>query len=277
MIKFIILGIVQGITEFLPVSSTGHLVILQHVLEIEKNVVFLDLVLHLGTLCSLMIFFRRDILILLSNFFIAINDIIFQKRMSYVWRYDDKFKLCIHIIVSTVITGFIAMVGRDFFERQFVNINVVILCLFIMGIILLLTKNFVHGQRRLRHISLKDSILFGLIQSLAIVPGISRSGITISMLLFRNLDKESAFKFSFLASIPIILVAFISKFNQFQEIARDIPLVYLISGFLFAFASGLAALYILRFILKQNKFFKFSYYCFLISAVVLVLKLKNIL
>lgn len=277
MVRFILLGLVQGITEFFPVSSSGHLVILQHILEIDKNVVFLDVVLHLGTLFSLVIFFRRDIFVLFSNFFVAIYDIVFRRRMSYVLRYDDKFKLCIHIVVITVITGFIAIAGKDFFEKQFETINTVILCLFIMSLILFLTKNFIHGQRRLRHISLKDSILFGLVQSLAIMPGISRSGITISMLLFRNLDKESAFKLSFLASIPIILGAFILKFKETQGIIRDIPLLYLTSGFLFAFMSGLVALYILRMILKQKNFYKFSYYCFFLSVIVLLLKLRHIL
>ena len=277
MVRFILLGLVQGITEFFPVSSSGHLVILQHILEIDKNVVFLDVVLHLGTLFSLVIFFRRDIFVLFSNFFVAIYDIVFRRRMSYVLRYDDKFKLCIHIVVITVITGFIAIAGKDFFEKQFETINTVILCLFIMSLILFLTKNFIHGQRRLRHISLKDSILFGLVQSLAIMPGISRSGITISMLLFRNLDKESAFKLSFLASIPIILGAFILKFKETQGIIRDIPLLYLTSGFLFAFMSGLVALYILRMILKQKNFYKFSYYCFFLSIIVLLLKLHHIL
>ena len=277
MVRFILLGLVQGITEFFPVSSSGHLVILQHILEIDKNVVFLDVVLHLGTLFSLVIFFRRDIFVLFSNFFVAIYDIVFRRRMSYVLRYDDKFKLCIHIVVITVITGFIAIAGKDFFEKQFETINTVILCLFIMSLILFLTKNFIHGQRRLRHISLKDSILFGLVQSLAIMPGISRSGITISMLLFRNLDKESVFKLSFLASIPIILGAFILKFKETQGIIRDIPLLYLTSGFLFAFMSGLVALYILRMILKQKNFYKFSYYCFFLSVIVLLLKLRHIL
>ncbi len=277
MIKFIFLGIVQGITEFLPVSSSGHLVVLQHLLEIDKNVVFLDVILHLGTLCSLLIFFRKDILILLSNLFITLNDIIFRKRIHYALKYDDKFKLCIHITIITLITGFVGFIGIDFFESQFENIDTVILSLFIMSIVLFLTKNFLHGQRHLRHVLLRDSVLFGLVQSLAIIPGISRSGITISMLLFRNMEKDSAFKLSFLSSIPIILCAFIFKFKQAQGIPRDIPLIYLVFGFLFAFLCGLAALYILRSVLKRDKFYRFSYYCFFAAIVILVLKLRNII
>ncbi|MFC1709652.1 undecaprenyl-diphosphate phosphatase [Candidatus Omnitrophota bacterium] len=277
MIRFILLGIVQGITEFFPVSSSGHLVVLQHILEIERNVVFIDVVLHLGTLFSLLVFFRKDISVLCYNFFIALGDILFRNRMSYILKYDDKFKLSLHIIVITIITGFIGFYRKDFLERQFENINTVIFSLFLMSLILLLTKNFVHGQRRLRHISLKDSILFALVQALAIIPGISRSGITISMLLFRNLEREDAYKLSFLASIPIILGAFIFKFRETQGIPRDIPMLYLISGFLFAFLCGLAALYILRSVLRHRNFYKFSYYCFFIAIVILFLKLRHIL
>lgn len=275
MIAFILLGLIQGITEFFPVSSSGHLVIFQHLLEIEKNVVFLDVVLHLGTLCSLIIFFRRDIFFLCSNLFTATYDVIFRKRMFYVWRYDEKFRLCAYILVITLITGFVAMVGKGFFESQFESLNTVILSLFIMSLILFSTKRYDHGQRFLRHISLKDAILLGLVQSLAIIPGISRSGITISLLLFLNTDKENAFKFSFLASIPIILLAFIVKFKEIQGITREIPMLYLSSGFIFAFLSGLIALFILRRILKGRSFYKFSYYCFALSIIVLLLKTRN--
>lgn len=277
MIKFIILGIVQGITEFLPISSSGHLVIMQHILGIDNNVVFLDIVLHLGTLCATVVFFRKDISTLLYNFFIGLNDIIFKKRISYILKYDDNFKLSLHVITITVITGLVVMRLREFFERQFENIYSVILGLFITSIILFLTKNFTQGQRRLRHISLKDSIFFGTAQALAFIPGISRSGITISTLLFRNLDIDSAFKLSFLASIPAILGAFIIKFSEAKGATIDIPLPYLIMGFLFAFVSGLMALYILRMILRQRNFYKFSYYCFILSIIILFMKLRNFL
>jgi len=277
MIRFIFLGLVQGITEFFPVSSSGHLVILQHILKIKENVVFLDVVLHLGTLCSLVVFFRRDIFVLCSNIFTAFLDIVFRRRIFYVWRHDDKFRLCVYILVMTLVTGFIVKSGRGFFERQFESINTVIISLFIMSLILFLTKGLDYGQRYLRHISLKDSILLGLVQSIAVIPGISRSGITISLLLFLNTDRESAFKFSFLASIPIILLAFIVKFKEMQGIVREIPMLYLASGFLFAFISGLVALYLVNLILKRKSFYKFSYYCFLLSIIVLLLKIRNIL
>ncbi|MDD5005250.1 MAG: undecaprenyl-diphosphate phosphatase [Candidatus Omnitrophica bacterium] len=277
MLKFILLGLVQGLTEFLPVSSSGHLVVLQKILEINQNVVFLDVVLHLGSLCALIVFFRRDIFVLFSGFITAIYDMVFYRRISHVWHYNDKFKLCIYIVVTTVITGFIAVIGKEFFESQFESINTVILGLFFVGIILFLTKNFDYGQRYLRHICLKDSILLGLVQALAIIPGISRSGITISTLIFLNVDRESAFKLSFLVSIPAILGAFVLKLNDIQGTTLDFPLLYLISGFLFAFISGLLALYVLRSILKGKiGFSRFSYYCFLLAITILIFKMHNI-
>ncbi len=278
MVKFILLGIVQGITEFFPVSSSAHLVILQNIFGINKDVVFLDVILHLGTVCALMIFFAKDILILFSKFLTALYDILFRGKLFYVWHYDEKVRLCVYIIVVTAITGFIALWGKDFFESQFESINTVLVALFILSFILFATRNLTSGQRYLRHITIRDAIFLGLVQAIAIIPGISRSGITISLLLFLNMDKESAFKFSFLASIPVILGAFIVKLQDTQGLTGEIPLLYLSSGFLFAFVSGLVTLYLLNFILKRrNVFYKFSYYCFLLVIIILVLKMRGIL
>lgn len=277
MIKFILLGLVQGVTEFFPISSSAHLVIFQNIFNIHKDVVFLDVVLHLGTFLATIIFFRRDILELVSNFFISVFDIIFQGRISSIWNYNNKFRLCIYIVSTTIITGFIVMIGKDFFERQFESINTVIIALFIMSFILFLTKNLLYGQRQLKHILFKDAIMLGLIQSFAIIPGISRSGITISSLLFRNIDKESAFKFSFLISIPIIFGAFIIKLKDIQASPIQIPLSYLIVGFFASFISGLIAINILNLILKRENFYKFSYYCFLLSQILFILKIRGAL
>lgn len=278
MLKFILLGIVQGATEFFPVSSSGHLVILQNILGIDQNVVFLDAVLHLGTLFSLAIFFAGDIVILFSKFITALYDIFFRGKIFYIWRYDEKVRLCVYIIVVTFITGWIALWGKDFFESQFESVNTVLFSLFIMSFILYATKNSDSGQRYLRHITIRDAIFLGLVQAIAIIPGISRSGITISLLLFLNMDKESAFKFSFLASMPVILGAFIVKLKDTQGVTQGIPFSYLSGGFISAFVGGLIALYILNFILKRKKgFYKFSYYCFFVALVILAMKIRHIL
>lgn len=278
MIKFILLGITQGITEFFPVSSSAHLVILQNILGIKKDVVFLDAVLHLGTACALMIFFAKDILVLFSKLVTALYDILFRGKLFYIWRYDERVRLCIYIIVVTVITGLIALWGKDFFESRFESVNTVLVGLFIMSFIIFSTKNLDFGQRYIRHITIRDAIFLGLVQAVAIIPGISRSGITISLLLFLNMDKESAFKFSFLASIPVILGAFIIKLKDAQGLTEGIAPLYLSSGFLFSFISGLGALYLLNFILKRRKgFYKFSYYCFLLAIIITILKIRGIL
>jgi len=278
MLKFILLGIVQGITEFFPVSSSGHLVILQNILGLKQNIVFLDVVLHLGTLLALLLFFAKDILILISKFITALYDIFFRGKLFYIWRYDDKVRLSVYIIIVTLITGFIALRGKNFFESQFDSVNTVLVGLFITSFILFMTKNCDSGQRFLRHITIRDALFLGLVQAIAIIPGISRSGITISLLLFMNMDKESAFKFSFLASIPVILGAFIVKFKDAQGLPQGIPSLYLFGGFIFAFMSGVITLYLLKFILRNRRgFYRFSYYCFLLAVIIIILKIRHVL
>jgi len=275
MLKFIILGIVQGLTEFLPISSSAHLVIIQHLFGIDKNVVFLDVVLHLGTLCSLLFFLREDIFVLISSFLVALSDILLRRRIFYVWKYDSNFRLCIYILVSTALTGYLAINLRTYFEKLFYFIPLVIAALIVNGIILLSTKNLLYGQRDLRHITIRDAIIFGIVQVFALAPGISRSGLTISLLLFRNIKNESAFKFSFLVSIPIVAGAFVVSIKDFMGDTSSLPLVYLVVSFLLSFFTGIFSLFILRKILKQNSFYKFSFYSFCLAILVLLLKLKG--
>lgn len=277
MIRYMILGVVQGFTEFLPVSSSGHLVLFQNLLGIEKEVVFLDVVLHLGTLCSLFVYFRTDLFVLFSNCVSAVIDIVFRRRLAYVLRYNDKFRLCIYVALTALITGSIALIGKDFFESLFASTSTLAVAFFITGLVLLLTKQYNFGQRYLRHILTRDTILIGIVQALAIIPGISRSGITISALCLRNVENESAFKFSFFVSMPLILGAFMVKLQDVSSVERATPLIYLIAGFVMAFVGGLIALGLLRKIILRQNFYKFSYYCFAMGLLLLVLKIKHIM
>ena len=275
MIIFILLGIIQGITEFLPVSSSAHLVIFQSIFGIENNVVFLDVVLHLGTLFSLLVFFRHDIFRLVSSFFVALVDIVFHRRISQIWRYDTNFRLCIYILISSAITGYAVLSGKSFFETLFYSKVIVIGGLFLTSVILFSTKNIYAGQKSLKNLTIRDAVIYGIVQVAAIIPGISRSGLTISLLLFRNVDRESAFKFSFLASIPIIAGAFIVELKGVENM-NNMPIFSLIIGFLFSFFSGLFALFVLRSIVKGRGFYKFSVYCFCLATLLFLLRVKGI-
>lgn len=242
MFKYIFLGIIQGLTEFLPVSSSGHLVLLQHILNIQEQQLLNIIVLHLATATALMVFFISDIIKVMKD-----------------------LRLILSILVVTIITGLIAITGKDYFESLFSSVNVVAFSLFVTGIILLYTKGFLKYTRSIKDINIKDALILGLTQALAITPGISRSGITISSLLFRKIDKDSAFKFSFLASIPAVFGAFILEARglklDFSSISPN-----LLVGFGSAFISGLVSLYILKTVLKRAKFFYFGYYCILIAV-----------
>lgn len=244
MLKFIILGIVQGLTEFFPVSSSAHLVIVQHILGIKGEELAISVVLHLGTVISLFLFFFKDILAILRS-----------------------IKSIMLILIVTLITGIIAVVGKDFLESLFVSTRLVALTLVITGIILIFSKGFMFLERK--DLNFKDAFVLGLFQAIAIIPGISRSGITISTLLFRKINRETAFKFSFLASIPAVLGAVILEAKDITT-ACKFNFANLSAGFIMSVLTGLFALAVLKLVLRKAMLHYFGYYCIAIAILSLL-------
>ncbi|MEI6831133.1 MAG: undecaprenyl-diphosphate phosphatase [Candidatus Omnitrophota bacterium] len=244
MIKYILLGIVQGLTEFLPVSSSGHLVILQKILGFHAHQVAISVVLHLGTLLAVIIFFWKDILSLLKN-----------------------FKLLILVVIVVAITGIIGVLGKDFFESLFSSPKIVGLAWVFTGLVLISTKRITQLNRNT--LKTKDALILGLAQGLAVIPGISRSGITISTLFFRRINRSLAFTISFLVSIPVILGAAILEAKKIQVIPEG-DIMNLGIGFIFSFLTGLLAILFLKIMIDKAKFHYFGYYCLFLAAVTLL-------
>lgn len=248
MLTYIILGVIQGLTEFFPVSSSAHLVIAEKLFGITENELAITVVLHLGTVLALLIFFFKDILRALK----------------------DK-KILLYILTVTIITGAIGLSAKDFFEGLFSRPKFAAGALIITALILFGTKKFSGGKRDV--LGFKDAGVLGLTQAIAIIPGVSRSGITISTLLFRGIGRELAFKFSFLASIPAILGAALLEAKDIN-IALNGNYHNLAAGFIFSFLSGLFALAVLRAVLHRAKFHYFGYYC-LVAAVLTLVFIKG--
>jgi len=239
MLEYILLGIVQGLTEWLPVSSSGHLVIFQQLFNIKVDL-FYDIWLHVGTLIVLLLFFYKDII-----------------NISKKWIF--------YIIIGSIITGLIGFVFYDILKSFFSNLLVVGLGLIFTGIILFLSKYF-NGKRKLNK---KDAVLLGLAQGIAIIPGVSRAGLTISTGLFRGMDKEKVFKFSFLLSIPAIVGALVLEGSR---TSFSLSFNHVI-GLVFSVVVGYLSLKWLFNIVKKRKLHYFSYYCLIVGLIVLVISL----
>ncbi len=244
MIKYIFLGIAQGFTEFLPVSSSGHLVVLQRIFGINAHQVAISVVLHLGTLLAVIVFFWKDILALLSD-----------------------LKLLALAALVTLITGGIGILGQDLFESLFASTNAVAAAWIFTGLLLIATKKISRLDRD--KLNLKDAFILGLTQGLAVIPGISRSGITISTLFFRKVTRQLAFTFSFLVSIPIILGAALLEERKIKAVP-EADIKNLVTGFIFSFLAGMLALLLLKVIISKARFYYFGYYCILIAVITLL-------
>jgi undecaprenyl-diphosphatase len=235
MLKYIFLGVIQGLTEFLPVSSSAHLVILGKIFNIDSHGVALAVILHLGTLCSLVVFFYKEIIGLFRN-----------------------PKLVLLIFITTLITGIIGILGKDLFERLFSQPRLIAIALLATAMLLLMTRGSA-GSRR-DDFNIRDASVLGFIQAIAIIPGISRSAATISTLLFRKIENGLAFKLSFLVSIPVILGAVILEARKIS-FALEQNQAGLIAGFIFSFLSGMISLVVLREFLSRARLYYFGYYC----------------
>ena len=265
ILEAIMLGVLQGITEFLPVSSSGHLVLMQHFLGIKESQVFFDVMLHFGTLGAVIIVYYQLIGSLVRTGFSTLFQADFYRHPRLTISDTPDLRLIWFLLLGSIPTGLIALLFKDSLEAFFDKPMVVAGMLIITGLILQLSRL---GQRRRQTetpLRAWHTPLVGIVQGLAIIPGISRSGSTISISLLLGLSPQVAAQYSFLLSIPAILGAVGLKFKDVGEIT--IAPAVIVARTLTSFIVGYIALRFLLAMLNRGKFSIFSYYCFALGIV----------
>ena len=224
----IIMGLMQGLTEFLPVSSSAHLVFTEHFLHLrmtEAQTVSFDVLVHLGTLLAVLIYFRSDIGQLLKGAGALI------KNPKVAWHDNSFSRLFVFLMIGSIPAAIAGVTLESFFSAAFKNIPGTASLLFITAAMLIWITHRKSGNRGLQKANLKDALLIGLFQAIAILPGVSRSGSTITAGLLRGLDRDSAPRFSFLLSIPIIFGGGLFAVKDIIQTGIALPNAVLVAGF----------------------------------------------
>lgn len=255
-IEAIILGLVQALTEFFPVSSSAHLLILPQILGIEDSSLTFDLVLHLGTALALIIFFWRDLWLIISNF---VYDVLYHSFREKGLKFSAQTKYGLYILAACMPATIIGLLFNKYIEDNVRDINLVIYFILLGTILMLIAELKIRKKVVHKELNLVRALLIGFFQSLALLPGFSRSGATISGAILNGMSREEAGKFSFLMAIPVILGA------AAVRISEDFPLVILhwpqmLSAFLASFFAGLLALKLLTIFLKKGNLYPFIIY-----------------
>jgi undecaprenyl-diphosphatase len=243
--KQLLLGVIQGLTEFLPVSSSGHLVLLKHWLGFQGEGVIMEVTLHFATLLAIIIFFRKKIL-----------------------DYATKEKV-LETVVGTIPIAILGIILKDKIEFLFNNYLLVTFALSLTGLMLFISRR---AKETKSELDLKMAFMIGIAQALALTPGISRSGFTVAAALLLGLTREKAFEFSFILAIPALLGAFIINIPDILGTNTG-EVLSLLPGTLAAFLSGLLALWLFYRLITKKGLYLFSYYLWVLSGVSLLLLL----
>ncbi|HLE74607.1 MAG TPA: undecaprenyl-diphosphate phosphatase [Candidatus Bathyarchaeia archaeon] len=260
LIQTIILGLIQGLTEWLPISSTGHLRLTEHFFDLNVPILF-DVLLHGGTLIVTLLFFHKDV----KNIFVALAK----------WDFKtENGKLIPLIIVGTIPTALIGLIFGNAIEALFSNLLPIAGAFIICGVALYSSKI---GNERKESISYVEALAIGTAQGIAIIPGISRSGLTIAVALLLGTKREKAFKFSFLLSVPAIIGALgLTLYEQHEALAlAGVGWTEILVGVAVSTVVGYFALNLLRKIVAHKKFYFFAFYCWLLSVVLIALSLSG--
>lgn len=253
LLKAVILGLVQGLTEFLPVSSSAHLVFVQHLLGLREPMVVFDVVLHLGTLLALLIYFWRDLIALIHD----------------VFRPGPNTRIAFGLVIASIPTALIGFAFQDWFKSLFGSLQAVGFALLGTSAILWFTRDAQAGRREIGKAKLFDFLAIGTLQGIAIIPGISRSGSTLAAGLLRGLKREDAFRFSFLLAIPAIIGAAILELRHGVALIEMRHPAYA-AGLITAAVSGFFALRLLANIVKKGKLHEFAKYTLAFGIIVLL-------
>ena len=260
IINAIILGIVQGLTEFLPISSSGHLEIVKVILgeeNIEKKNMLMTVVLHFATALSTIVIFRKDLIELLGGLL--------------QFKNNDSFQFSLKIIVSMIPSALIGILYSAEIENLFgAKLSLVGGMLILTGLLLFLAD---HAKSSKKDLHLKHSLLIGIAQAIAILPGISRSGATISTCVILGVDKEKSARFSFLMVVPLIFGKMAKDLLSGEINTSDSHFMPLLIGFIIAFFTGLLACKWMIKLVKNSNLKYFAYYCFALGGIVITTSL----
>lgn len=262
LIRYLILGLIQGFTEPIPVSSSGHLRIFEELLGSGfLNDLNFEIIVNFGSFLAIVLFFFGDIWALLCDFFGYIKT---RKNI-----YKDGFRYCLFIIIGTIPAGIAGILLKDFIEDALSSVRIVGAALVITALFLYLIKDFKGGKTD-HEITYKDAFIVGLFQMIALFPGISRSGATIVGAMFLNFKRETAFKFSFMLYLPISLATMVlgTKDLIASHPSNSLLLYYLI-GMIAAFVMTFFATKWFQNIMKKGKLMYFVVYCLLVGFMVL--------
>ncbi len=264
----VVLGLVQGLAEFLPISSSGHLALLQYFFKIESdNVLAFTVLMHLGTLISVFIAYAKDIWALIKELCYTIRDICTGKGPRI--NCCETRRLGFMIIVATIPTAIIGLLFEDFFESLYSSLVAIGIGLVFTGTIMWLSEKFGSGKNDVMLMKWRTAVFVGVMQGIAICPGVSRSGSTLVGGLAGGLKREFAVKFAFLISIPSILGSIILEIPSLFEEGMDLALIGpCLVGVIVAAASGLLAIKVMIRIVSNKKLIYFSVYTWIIGLLV---------
>lgn len=264
--KSIILGVLQGLTEFLPVSSSGHLVLLEHFIGFKSPGVVFEVLLHFATLVAIIIVFSRRIWKIIKAIFTSRIQI---KGKHWIVK-NENLALFFYILWASIPSAVVGIFFKSSIEKLFSNPLLVSIMLFVTGIFLFSTR-FIKTKKFHKNNGF-SSTMIGIAQAFAILPGISRSGATISAGLWTGLSREASAEFSFILVIPAIIGAILLEAKEISELSHQMILVYLL-GAIAAFVVGLLSLIGFIKIVKRGKLHYFAYYCWIVGIGTLLLKI----
>ncbi len=270
-IEAVILGIIQGLTEFLPVSSSGHLVLVQHLFGLKEAELFFDVCVHLGTLVAVVIVFRQEIIKILSALLQVVS--MRGQKEKFLQRVDSDpdLKMALLIVIGSIPTAILGLLFSGIADRLFSSTLITGLMLMVTGLLLWLTRKaeYQAASASSGDLSTGKAVVIGIVQGLAIIPGISRSGSTISTGLLLGVDRETAARYSFLLSIPAIVGAGILSLKD--GLSQTNPVISMsLLGAVTAALVGYGALKSLLHLVKKGRLHVFAPYCWLVGIVAIL-------
>ena len=270
----VLLGAVQGLTEFLPVSSSGHLVLFQNLLGLKEPLLAFDISVHVGTLIAVVIYFFKDIIGILKALAKWLSVLPDRQAASVLLKEDREIRIALLIITGSIPTAILGLLFKEIAETLFSSVAIVGVTLIITGLILWCTRGLREGGHGIRQFTVKNSFAIGIVQGLAIIPGISRSGSTIAAGLFLGLDRETAARFSFLLSIPAVAGAGLLGAGDLL-CQSSLPTTIIATGTLVSCIVGYASLKLLVWMVRRGRLHFFAPYCALLGCLALIVSLAG--